>query len=203
MADNHTVVRLLLIIAAAFVLFMLIAYYNRHRQHPAGADKQARNEQFATPLLPSSAPAPVDYGASAGAPIAASAPSSASSAAGAPTPMEPLGNEQYRPVQYNAGPKTIKDCYPRDRLTTDDLLPKDAANTKWAQANPAGQGDVRDQNFLSAGYLIGVNTVGQSLRNGNLQLRSEPHNPQYKVSPWNQTTMEPDANRRPLEIGGC
>ena len=29
----------------------------------------------------------------------------------------------------------------------------------------------------------GVNTVGQSLRNANRQLRSEPANPQEKVSP--------------------
>ena len=43
----------------------------------------------------------------------------------------------------------------------------------------------------------------QVLRNANLQLRSEPPNPQVKVSPWLQTTIETDTNRRPLEIGGC
>ena len=48
-----------------------------------------------------------------------------------------------------------------------------------------------------------VNTVGQTLRNANRQLRSEPPNPQVKVSPWLQTTIEADTNRRPLEIGGC
>ena len=93
-------------------------------------------------------------------------------------------------------------CFPRDRLTGEDLLPKDAANTKWAQMNPAGQGDVRDQNFLTAGYHIGVNTVGQTRRNANYQLRSDPPNPQVPVSPWNISTIEPDLNRRPLEIGG-
>ena len=41
--------------------------------------------------------------------------------------------------------------------------------------------------------------VNQSLRNANLNLRSEPPNPQVKVSPWLQTTIEPDLNRRPLE----
>jgi hypothetical protein len=95
-----------------------------------------------------------------------------------------------------------KDCYPRDRLTADDLLPKGAANSKWSQVNPAGQGDVKDQNFLNAGFHIGVNTIGSSLRNPNLQVRSEPPNPQLNVSPWNQTTIDPDLNRRPLEIGG-
>jgi len=93
-------------------------------------------------------------------------------------------------------------CFPRDRLTGEDLLPKDAANSKWAQMNPAGQGDVRDQNFLTAGYHIGINTVGQTRRNANYQLRSDPPNPQVPVSPWNISTIEPDLNRRPLEIGG-
>ena len=85
-------------------------------------------------------------------------------------------------------------------LTPDDLLPQDA-NSTWAQTVPNGQGNLGDQNFLNAGFHVGINTVGQSLRNANLQLRSEPPNPQLKVSPWLQTTIEPDVNRRPMEIG--
>jgi hypothetical protein len=46
----------------------------------------------------------------------------------------------------------------------------------------------------------GVNTVEQSLRNSNGQLRSEPANPQLKVSPWLESTIEPDTERKPLEI---
>ena len=56
-------------------------------------------------------------------------------------------------------------------------------------------------NFLDAGYQVGVNTVGQSLRNSNQQLRSEPPNPQVNVSPWQNTTIGPDLARRPLEAG--
>lgn len=94
------------------------------------------------------------------------------------------------------------ECYPKDVLSSADLLPRDA-NSLWAQVNPSGQGSLADQNFLTAGFHIGINTVGQTLRNPNLQLRSEPLNPQVKVSPWMQSTIEPDINRRPLEIGGC
>ena len=36
-----------------------------------------------------------------------------------------------------------------------------------------------------------------------MQVRSEPPNPQVKVSPWQQSTIEPDMGRKPLEIGGC
>jgi hypothetical protein len=92
-------------------------------------------------------------------------------------------------------------CLNRDRLTSSDLLPKDAANSKWAQINPAGSGMLGDQNFLTAGYHVGINTVGQSLRNANLQLRSEPPNPQVAVSPWGISTIEPDVRATAFEIG--
>jgi hypothetical protein len=81
-----------------------------------------------------------------------------------------------------------------------DLLPKDA-NSQWAQLNPAGAADFKNVNLLKAGYNIGIDTVGSSLRNANLQVRSEPPNPTSIVSPWMNTTIEPDLMRAPLEIG--
>jgi hypothetical protein len=90
-------------------------------------------------------------------------------------------------------------CYPRDQLTATELLPKDA-NSVWAQQNPLGPGSLKGKNFLSAGALVGINTVGQSMKNANLQLRSEPPNPQMPISIFNNSTIEPDFNRRPLEI---
>jgi hypothetical protein len=93
-----------------------------------------------------------------------------------------------------------KDCFPKDQLSPADLLPGDC-NSKWAQSVPACQGELGNVNFLTAGSHIGINTIGQSLRNANRQLRSDPPNPQVKVSPWLQSTIEPDVNRRALEIG--
>jgi hypothetical protein len=90
-------------------------------------------------------------------------------------------------------------CYPRDQLTPGELLPKDP-NSVWAQQNPMGTGSLKGKNFLSAGALIGVNTVGQTLRNANYQLRSEPPNPQVPVTVFNNSTIEPDTNRRDMEI---
>lgn len=95
--------------------------------------------------------------------------------------------------------ETPAGCYPRDQLTPGELLPKDS-NSIWAQQNPMGTGSLKGKNFLSAGALIGVNTVGQSLRNANYQLRSEPPNPQVPISVFNNPTIEPDVNRRSLEI---
>ena len=122
-------------------------------------------------------------------------------------PSEPVGTEQNRaPVDFSmpspaAAPGGL--LHPGGaarRTTAEDLLPKDAANSKWAQVTPSGQGELRDLNFMNAGFHIGINTQGQSLRNANMQLRSDPINPQYNVSPWNKTTIEPDLNRRPFEI---
>ncbi len=106
---------------------------------------------------------------------------------------------------FESGPANFGDasapagCYPRDQLQASELLPRDA-NSVWAQQNPLGPGSLKGVNFLSAGALIGINTVGQSMKNANLQLRSEPPNPQVPVSIFNNSTIEPDFNRRPLEI---
>jgi hypothetical protein len=81
-----------------------------------------------------------------------------------------------------------------------ELLPKDV-NSQWAQLNPQGKGEVANINHLRAGYLIGVDSIGGSLRNPNLQIRSEPPNPQLNVGPWNQSTITPDFQRPALEIG--
>lgn len=115
-------------------------------------------------------------------------------------PIENANNDDYKAVDFDTSKND--ECYPKDRLTTEDLLPKDAANSVWAENNPAGQGDVKDQNFLQAGVHFGVDTVGQSLRNANMQLRSDPPIPKVDgLSPWMNTTIEYDTNRRFLEIG--
>lgn len=81
-----------------------------------------------------------------------------------------------------------------------ELLPKDS-NNQWAQLNPNGKGELANVNLLKAGYHIGIDTIGQTLRNANQQIRSEPPNPQLYVGPWNQSTIEPDFMRVPMEIG--
>jgi hypothetical protein len=114
-------------------------------------------------------------------------------------------NNQYSSVDAvgGGGAAGMQSCYPRDRLTASDLLPKDAADSKWARINPSGTGDIHDQNYLTAGYHVGINTVGQTLRNANLQLRSEIPNPQNAVSPWGNSTIEPDLRQYTLEIGSA
>ena len=80
-----------------------------------------------------------------------------------------------------------------------DLLPSDA-NSSWASLNPVG--DLKNINLLNPTQVVGVNTQGSSLRNANLQLRSEPPNPRMNTNcPWNVSTIEDDKLRKSLEIG--
>uniref|UniRef100_A0A6C0DQ13 Minor capsid protein P11 C-terminal conserved region domain-containing protein n=1 Tax=viral metagenome TaxID=1070528 RepID=A0A6C0DQ13_9ZZZZ len=83
-----------------------------------------------------------------------------------------------------------------------DLLPIDS-NSQWSALNPNGmsQGNVIIPDLLQAGYHIGLDTIGQSLRNPNYQLRSDPVIPKADIGPWNMSTIEPDLGRVPLEIG--
>jgi hypothetical protein len=125
------------------------------------------------------------------------------SAPSGPQPAQESGNEVYSSVgaPSASGMGLPPSCSPNSsNQNPADLLPKDT-NSQWAQLNPAGKGDLANINLLKAGYHIGIDTVGQTLRNANLQIRSEPPNPQVSVGPWNLSTITPDFMRPPLELG--
>jgi hypothetical protein len=101
-----------------------------------------------------------------------------------------------------AAPRGADGLLPLDRLTASDLFHRDAANEQWAQANPAGQGDVSDQNFLTAGHHAGIDTTG-STPTSPTSTRSIPPNPRQSGLHLESELCEPDLNRRPLpEIDG-
>ena len=133
----------------------------------------------------------------------------------APTPNAGTEQENFRashPEGENGGPapvhgvKTTQDglpsgCSKKSVVDPAQLLPKNVKDNEFAKLNPKGAGSLEGVNLLTAGYQIGINTIGTSLRNANLQVRSEPANPQVDVSPWNQSTITADLMRKPLEIG--
>ena len=131
-------------------------------------------------------------------------------------PQGPLSNNPNYPTVMNphseggnAAPSmggetrhpTGQQSYSQTVLSPEELLPKGGLGASWAATNPVGQGDLKGQNFLSPSYHYGINTVGQSLRNANLDVRSDPPNPRAPVSPFLNSTIEPDLYRRELEIG--
>ena len=199
---NNKNIRYLIVCVLALAIIAGLVYYSRNQAQPSVEEgfmegEHQEEQQMADEMVH---------------PNAAPAMKGPSNECGNPEASEPMGhNEVFKSVanfDENADPTGLngnqlpKDCYPKDQLTPGELLPQDP-NSKWAQVNPSGQGGLENQNFLNAGHHVGMNTVGQTLRNANYQLRSEPPNPQVKVSPWQQSTIEPDTNRRPMEIGGC
>lgn len=218
--DNYTLVRIFLIILAVATLVVLIMRYNNKQGFLDSEGFYETDDDFLRlqdAVRPkSSQPNMRDYSVSSTlTPAPTSTPTKIMQNMQQPEEDEEyaqpyLENEMaadFQAVNYTDaasdtdGQKVPSDPFPKDKLTADDLLPKDAANTKWSQVNPAGQGSVKDQNFLQAGYHVGLNTTQGTMKNANLQLRSDPPAPKTLVSPWLNSSYEPDMMRKPLEIG--
>jgi hypothetical protein len=85
----------------------------------------------------------------------------------------------------------------RKTLTSGDLLPKDE-NKDWFQV-PNSKFNLMQAVELEVPEIkIGVDTVGQSRKNATYDLRAAPPNPKFIVSPWSNSTIEPDYNTKPL-----
>jgi len=110
-------------------------------------------------------------------------------------------------LSYESSPELAASAAPtgsgyalRPVANPSELLPVDT-NNKWGELNTLNQGNIAMPDLLQAGYHIGLDTIGQTLRNANLQERSDPIIPKNDIGPWNQSTIEPDFARTPLEIG--
>ena len=91
-----------------------------------------------------------------------------------------------------------------EMITPEDLLPKTQEVKQFENQFPVGDGDIKGKNFLIASHNFGINTVGSSNKNPNLQLRSDPAIPRVSVGPWNNSSIEPSdlTNRKVFEISG-
>jgi hypothetical protein len=93
--------------------------------------------------------------------------------------------------------------YSETTLSSSELLPKGEIGASWAAVNPVGAEDLKGQNFLQAGYHSNINVVGiaQTNRNPSYDIRTEVPNPQSKIGPFLNTTIDPDPfkSSRPLE----
>ena len=90
-----------------------------------------------------------------------------------------------------------------EKFSSDNLKPK--SKEDWFQVfdqNQVSQG-IDDNLIMTDKYVIGVNTVGQSLKNASYDIRAAPAVPKFIVSPWMNSTIEPDYNIRPFEDANC
>jgi hypothetical protein len=110
---------------------------------------------------------------------------------GAPDPSRPTVTLQ--PAQ----PTDVSTMAPM--TTSVDLLPKpnSSANTEFGEFAPTKA--LEAQNFVDATKMIGVDTVGSSLRNASYDLRRSPTIPRSNVGPWQQSTVDADLYRKTLD----
>ena len=90
---------------------------------------------------------------------------------------------------------------PQGEVPSGALLPKEVpVSDDFGQFST--EAILSGQNYLDPRAQIGYpETVGGTLRNANLQIRSEPANPRDPVSIWNMSTIVPEKMRPQFEIG--
>ena len=57
---------------------------------------------------------------------------------------------------------------------------------------------VKNRHLINVSKSIGINTIGTSLRNPGYDIRGSPPVPKFVISPWMQSTIEPDNNYKSL-----
>lgn len=114
-----------------------------------------------------------------------------------PMEMEGMKTNERAAVEKNSHENPTR-CM-NSNWVSSNLLPKNDNVVSTDGFEFAPKVDMQNMNFLNSESVIGVDTQTSSLRNANVQLRSEPPNPKTEVSPWLNSTIEPDLTRRPLE----
>jgi hypothetical protein len=86
-----------------------------------------------------------------------------------------------------------------DNFDVKTFLPKEV-NDEWFETDfSLAKYQLNDDKLINTDrYIIGINTVGQSLKNASYDIRGTIPNPKTIVSPWNNSTIEPDFNLKPL-----
>jgi hypothetical protein len=108
--------------------------------------------------------------------------------------ITPSGSE--RPIV--TGPPTAMTTMP-PMTTSVDLLPKPSTAAESGFGEFAPTKALEAQNFVDASKVIGVDTVGSSLKNASYDLRRAPVIPRTNVGPWQQATTDADLYRKSLD----
>jgi hypothetical protein len=99
---------------------------------------------------------------------------------------------------------TCTDCvYMNDskdkKWVSKDFLPNEKKD--WFEtdfSNTKAEFNINDDKLINTQKFIGINTVGQSLKNPSYDIRGTVACPKINVGPWNNSTIEPDYNIKGL-----
>lgn len=79
-----------------------------------------------------------------------------------------------------------------DLFDVEKMLPQET-EPDWFDTEPLQTTKIKG-NLIHPKVHMGINTVGNSLRNATHDIRGDIPNPKIHVSPWNMSTIEPDTN---------
>jgi hypothetical protein len=117
-------------------------------------------------------------------------------------------NDKFLPIDESGGGLAVfkskgratcgsnQNCEPEDLFDVDKYLPQEV-NDDWFEVQPEPI-SVKNRHLINITKPIGVNTIGTSLKNASYDIRAAPAAPKFVVSPWLQSSIEPDINLKPL-----
>lgn len=103
-----------------------------------------------------------------------------------------ISNSQY--AAYEPERKHTNKFKTSEIFNSQNYLPdKKTENPEWFDTIPDAI-SVKNRHLINVSKPIGINTIGTSLRNPNYDIRGSEPNPKFVISPWMQSTIEPDNN---------
>lgn len=89
-----------------------------------------------------------------------------------------------------------QNCDPADLYNIDNYLPQQKIPSFFeVDAEPI---PVKDRNLVNISRTLGINNTLSNTKNQSYDVRGGINNPRYAVSPWNQSTIEPGDDYKPL-----
>ena len=111
-------------------------------------------------------------------------------------------NDEFLPNDESKGqlasykPGTKKKPSDEDVFKSEDYLPQQT-NKDWFDIMPEAV-SVKNRHLINVTRAVGINTIGTSHKNASYDLRGNPPCPKFVVSPWLQSSIEPDLNIKGL-----
>lgn len=117
-------------------------------------------------------------------------------------------NDKFLPVDESGGGLAVfkskgratcgsnQNCEPEDLFDVDKYLPQEL-NDDWFEVQPEPI-SVKNRHLINITKPIGVNTIGTSLKNASYDIRASPACPKMVISPFLNSSIEPDINLKPL-----
>lgn len=100
-----------------------------------------------------------------------------------------IEGDKYAAYLSDGGSKKLSD---KEKFDPSALLPKEK-NGEWFD-DPHESTNIKSTHLINIYRPVGVNTIHTTLKNASHDIRGTPANPKYPVSPWGNSSYEPDTN---------